>query len=102
MLDLTAKAEVNGVKFDGVDMFLFDPHVNIDSGNDDLKRIADKIRARGLVVGSVVAPIWPPTGGGSAMGSETNARPSSARSAKAAASPRPSATSGSAARRRAH
>ena len=27
MLDLTAKAEVNGVKFDGVDLFLFDPHV---------------------------------------------------------------------------
>ena len=30
MLDLTAKAEVNGVKFDGVDLFLFDPHVSID------------------------------------------------------------------------
>jgi sugar phosphate isomerase/epimerase len=70
MLDLTAKAEVNGVKFDGVDIFLFEPHINIDSSDDDLKRIADKIRAKGLVVGSVVAPIWPPTGGGSAMGSE--------------------------------
>ncbi|MBU6400017.1 MAG: TIM barrel protein [Verrucomicrobia bacterium] len=68
MLDLTAKAEVNGVKFDGVDIFLFDPHINIDSSDDDLKRIADKIRAKGFVVGSVVAPIWPPTGGGSAMG----------------------------------
>ncbi|MBK9139276.1 MAG: TIM barrel protein [Verrucomicrobia bacterium] len=70
MLDLTAKAEVNGTKFDGVDIFLFDPHINIDSTDDDLKRIADKIAARNLVVGSVVAPIWPPTGGGSAMGSE--------------------------------
>ena len=70
MLDLTARAEVNGVKFDGVDIFLFEPHINIDSSDDDLKRIADKIRAKGLVVGSVVAPIWPPTGGGSAMGSE--------------------------------
>src|SRR5512141_215744 len=70
MLDLTAKAEVNGVKFDGVDIFLFEPHINIDSSDDDLKRIADKIRAKGLVVGSVVAPIWPPTGGGSAMGTE--------------------------------
>ncbi len=69
MLDLTAKAEVNGVKFDGVDIFLFEPHINIDSSDDDLKRVADKIRAKGLVVGSVVAPIWPPTGGGSAMGS---------------------------------
>ncbi|MHB1309194.1 MAG: sugar phosphate isomerase/epimerase family protein [Limisphaerales bacterium] len=69
MLDLTAKAEVNGVKFDGVDIFLFEPHINIDSSDDDLKRIADKIAGKGLVVGSVVAPIWPPTGGGSAMGS---------------------------------
>src|ERR1700733_2939897 len=67
-LDLTAKAEVNGVKFDGVDIFLFDPHISIDIGEDGLKRLAEKIRAKGLVVGSVVAPVWPPTGGGSAMG----------------------------------
>ncbi len=69
MLDLTAKAEVNGIKFDGVDIFLFDPHISIDISDSDLKRIADKIAARGFVVGSVVAPVWPPTGGGSAMGS---------------------------------
>jgi len=70
MLDMTAKAEVNGVKFDGVDIFLFEPHVNIDSSDDDLKRLADKVRKKGLSIGSVVAPIWPPTGGGSAMGGE--------------------------------
>ncbi len=74
MLDLTAKAEVNGVKFDGVDIFLFDPHINIDISNDDLRRIAEKVAARGFVVGSVVAPVWPPTGGGSAMGSEADRR----------------------------
>ena len=74
MLDLTANAEVNGVKFDGVDIFLFEPHVNIDASDDDLKRIADRIRARRLVVGSVVAPIWPPTGGGSAMGNSEERR----------------------------
>src|SRR6185312_14095160 len=68
MLDLTAQAEFEGVKFDGVDIFLFAPHVDIDSSDDDLKRLADKVRGRGLVVGSVVAPVWPPTGGGSAMG----------------------------------
>ena len=68
MLDLTARAEVNGIKFDGVDIFLFDPHISIDISDEDLKRIADKIAARGFVVGSVVAPVWPPTGGGSAMG----------------------------------
>src|SRR6266487_3658947 len=33
MIGLTAAAEVNGVKFEGVDLFLFDPHVNIDSSD---------------------------------------------------------------------
>jgi len=70
MLDLTAAAEVDGVKFDGIDLFLFEPHINIDITDDDLAAWADKIRARGLVVGSVVAPVWGPTGGGSAMGSD--------------------------------
>jgi sugar phosphate isomerase/epimerase len=70
MLEMTAKASSNGTKFDGVDLFLFDPHVSIDSTDDDLKRLADKIRSKGLAVGSLVAPVWPPTGGGSAMGSD--------------------------------
>jgi sugar phosphate isomerase/epimerase len=74
MLDLTAAAEVNGTKFDGVDLFLFAPHVEIDSSEDDLKRLADKVRSRNLVIGSVVAPVWPPTGGGSAMGNEQERR----------------------------
>src|SRR5689334_7456473 len=74
MLDLTAKAEVNGVKFDGVDLFLFEPHVSIDIDDGGLQAVADKIAARGFVVGSVVAPVWPPTGGGSAMGSEQDRR----------------------------
>src|SRR5436190_16621795 len=69
MLDLTANANVGGVKFDGIDIFLFDPHVSIDSSDDDLKKLADKVRSKNLVIGSVVAPVWPPTGGGSAMGS---------------------------------
>lgn len=71
MLDLTSKANVNGVKFDGVDIFLFDPHISIDIKEGDLKKIAAKIQKKNLVVGSVVAPVWPPTGGGSAMGSES-------------------------------
>ncbi len=70
MLDLTAKAEVNGVKFDGVDLFLFDPHTSIDIKDSDLKKLAAKIKKKGFDVGSVVAPVWPPTGGGSAMGSD--------------------------------
>ncbi len=68
MLDLTSKAEVNGVKFDGVDLFLYDPHVSIDITDDGIKALADKIRKRGFVVGSVVAPVWFE---GSAMGDET-------------------------------
>src|SRR3954469_10414007 len=74
MLDLTAAAEVDGIKFDGVDLFLFAPHVDIDSSDDDLKKLANRVRRRNLVVGSVVAPVWPPTGGGSAMGSEADRR----------------------------
>ncbi len=70
MLDLTAAANVDGVRFEGVDLFLFDPHVDIDSDRDTLKRLADRIRARGFVVGSLVAPVWAPTGGGSAMGND--------------------------------
>jgi sugar phosphate isomerase/epimerase len=70
MLDLTAKAEVDGIRFDGVDLFLFDPHISIDIDDDGVKRLAEKVQAKGFVVGSVVAPVWPPTGGGSAIGSE--------------------------------
>ncbi len=70
MLDLTAKAEVNGVRFDGVDLFLFEPHTSIDADDATIRALADKIAAKGFQVGSVVAPVWPPTGGGSAMGSE--------------------------------
>src|SRR5215472_1261124 len=72
MLDLTARAEVDGIRFDGVDLFLFEPHISIDLDDDSIKRLADKIQSKGFVVGSVVAPVWPPTGGGSAMGSETD------------------------------
>ena len=70
MLDLTGAAEVDGVKFDGVDLFLFDPHVSIDATVDDLKALADNVQKRGLDIGTVVAPVWPPTGGGSAMGDD--------------------------------
>lgn len=68
MLDLTAKAEVNGVRFDGIDLFLYDPHVSIDISESQLKKLAAKIRKKGFVVGSVVAPVW---FDGNAMGDET-------------------------------
>jgi sugar phosphate isomerase/epimerase len=68
MLNLTAATEVGGVRFDGVDLFLSSPHTDIDSSDDDLKRLADGLARRNLAAGSLVAPVWPPTGGGSAMG----------------------------------
>jgi sugar phosphate isomerase/epimerase len=69
MLDLTVAAEVNGRKYDGVDLFLFHPHTDPDASEDTIKAMADQIAARGLKVGSLVAPVWPGTVGGSAFGS---------------------------------
>jgi sugar phosphate isomerase/epimerase len=71
MLNLTAGASVNDVKFDGVDLFLSLPHTDIDSSDSDIEALAARIQSKGLRVGSLVAPVWPATGGGSAMGDET-------------------------------
>src|SRR5204863_10165640 len=66
MLELTANARANGQKFDGIDLFLFAPHIDIDASDDEIGRLADKIAGLGLAVGTVVAPVWPGTVGGSA------------------------------------
>ncbi len=58
MLDLTAAAQVDGIRFDGVDLFLYEPHINIDITDEDLKTKADLIATRGFEIGSVVAPVW--------------------------------------------
>lgn len=71
MLDLTASTRVDGVGFDGVDLFLSDPHTPIDADDGVIAELVDKVQSRNLVVGSFVAPVWEPTGGGSAMGSAT-------------------------------
>jgi len=68
MLDLTAAAEVDGQKFDGIDYFLFLPHTNPEATDDELKGIADLIAGKGFDIASLVAPIWPGTVGDSAMG----------------------------------
>jgi len=70
MLDLTAAAEFDGVRFDGFDVFLYHPHFDIDGGDDETKRLAEMAQARNLDVGTVVAPIYGGTGGGSPMGDE--------------------------------
>jgi sugar phosphate isomerase/epimerase len=69
LLTLTADAEVDGIKFDGIDIGLFEPHFDVDSTDDGIKKLADKVSALNLNIGSVVAPIWPPAGG-SAMGTK--------------------------------
>jgi len=69
LLEKTAAANVNGVKFDGVDLGLFDPHVKLDTSDDHISWVVDKIGGYGLDIGTLVAPIWPPDGG-SAMGSQ--------------------------------
>ncbi len=68
LLDFTASAEVDGSKFDGIDLMLSAPHVDIESTDDDLKALADIVTSKNLEIGSLVAPVWPPLGGGSAMG----------------------------------
>ena len=70
LLELTANADVDGVKYDGVDLWLADPHISIESSKDDVKRVAGHIASYGLKIGSFVAPIWAGAGGGSAMGSK--------------------------------
>ncbi|MCA9131494.1 MAG: sugar phosphate isomerase/epimerase, partial [Planctomycetales bacterium] len=69
MIKLTVDAEVDGVKFDGIDIFHAAPHTNIDFTDDEVKKFAAKAKKHNLSIGSIVAPVWPPVGGGSAMGS---------------------------------
>lgn len=69
LLEKTAAAEVNGVKFDGVDLGLFDEHIRIDATEDEIEKLCDKVSGFGLEIGTLVAPIWPPFGG-AAMGTE--------------------------------
>ena len=66
LLELTANAEVDGVKFDGIDIGLFAPHFDLDSSDDGIKKLAEKVSSLNLNIGSLVAPIW----GGPAMGSK--------------------------------
>ncbi len=66
LLDLTVAAEADGVKFDGIDLGLFEPHFNIDETDDGIKKLAERVSSLNLDIGSLVAPIW----GGPAMGSK--------------------------------
>jgi len=69
MLELTVQSETPTGRYDGVDLFLYSPHLDIDADESEIIKLADGIASQNLKVGTVVAPIWKDTGGGSAMGS---------------------------------
>lgn len=70
MLDLTEQTRVNGHGFDDIDLNLMEPHVDIDAPKEAIVAFAERVAECGLRIGTVGAPIWPPAGGGSAMGSQ--------------------------------
>ena len=67
MLDLTKGAEVDGVKFDGFDLFLAPPHFDCDKMDAEVEQIVKYCSDYGFDVGSFVANVW----AGSAMGDES-------------------------------
>lgn len=74
LLDLTARAEVDGQRFDGIGLFLHDAHVSVNSTPGQIEQVVEKVAARDLEIGLFVAPIWGGDGGGSAMGSPEERR----------------------------
>jgi sugar phosphate isomerase/epimerase len=70
MLELTVNAEVDGQKYDGIDFFLFHPHIDPDASDDTYKQIADQVASHNLTIGTIVAPVWQGTVGGPAFGSQ--------------------------------
>src|SRR5690606_10842385 len=72
MLDFTAKARAGERRFDGADLSLYLPHIDMDAGDDHFHRIVERLATRNLRAGSLVASVWRDLGGGSAMGDETD------------------------------
>ena len=50
MLELTANAEVDGVRFDGVDLFLSNPHTPVDADDSQIQALADTVQSKGLAI----------------------------------------------------
>ena len=48
MLELTAAAEVDGQKYEGIDYFLFHPHTDPYASDEELRGIADTIAGYGF------------------------------------------------------
>ena len=66
MLDLTKNAEVDGVKFDGFDLFLAPPHFDLANREAEIDKIEKYCADYGFEVGSFVANVW----SGSTIGDE--------------------------------
>jgi len=64
MIELTANTQVNGEGYDGIDFILLPPHWDINASEKTILDFADQVTAKGLAIGSVVAPVWD----GSSMG----------------------------------
>ncbi|MDO5552344.1 MAG: TIM barrel protein [Planctomycetia bacterium] len=58
MLDLTCAAEIQGVKFDGIDLFLAAPHLDLAKMSQEVPVLVDKLKSRNMEIGSLVAPVW--------------------------------------------
>ena len=43
LLDLTVAADVDGIKFDGIDLGLFEPHFNIDETDDGIAQASGNV-----------------------------------------------------------
>ena len=56
LIEHTAAARADGEKFDGVDLFLAEPHTSIDSTDDQIRELAHLVSSKGLKIGSLVAP----------------------------------------------
>ena len=54
MIELTQAAEVNGERFDGIDLFLFQTHFDVDASDDEIKQLAEKIASAGLKIGCLL------------------------------------------------
>ncbi|MBQ9370645.1 MAG: TIM barrel protein [Thermoguttaceae bacterium] len=67
MIELTTNAEVDGVKFDGFDLFLAPPHFDLANREAEIDKLTQICEDKKLELGSFVANVW----SGSAIGDET-------------------------------
>src|SRR5688572_21442871 len=62
-LDLTTLAELDGIRFDGVDLTLHDSYLSLEAQDSELKALAADVRDRELVIGTLTAPLLGPDPG---------------------------------------